>query len=64
VPESTPLTADQRKLKKLVQERRDVDERIRTAVAAARRRGDTWASIAAVLGVTQQAANARFGKSR
>jgi len=50
------------KIMDIVEERDDVMDRLRTAVADAREAGASWASIGSCLGVSKQAASKRYSQ--
>ena len=49
-------------LREAIRERDQVELTITEIVAAARREGHSWATIAQMIGVTRQAAQQRYGK--
>jgi len=51
-----------RRIVAAVESVRNADAELIAAVAEARKRGDSWTSIAVALGTTRQAAQQRFGK--
>jgi hypothetical protein len=61
MPDSPLLTPDERKLRKLVEERQRLQSVIDTAVARQRRTGATWATIGKLLGITTEGARKRYG---
>jgi hypothetical protein len=62
MPDAPLMTPEERRLRKLVLERRDLDARISNQVARCRRGGSTWEAVGRALGTTLQAAQQRFGE--
>lgn len=62
---ATHPARDATHFRRIVAARQELDKsevELREAVAAARRAGDSWATIGAALDITKQAAQQRFGK--
>lgn len=64
-PDTTPVEniEDLRAVAEAVDDVESAEQRVRDAVAAARRTGRSWARIALALGVTKQAAHERFNST-
>jgi hypothetical protein len=60
MPDQPLMTPEERRLRKLVLDRRELDRRIENQVRRCRAGGSGWAAVGAALGVTTQGAQQRY----